>query len=63
MSVETSGVLGPQTLSFVKELGKRLKNQTGEVKSACYLMQRLSMAVQRGNGISVLGGLGSLPAF
>ena len=55
VAVETSGVLGPRSLSFVKELGRRLRCQTGEVKSSTYLIQRLSMAVQRGNAISILG--------
>lgn len=47
--VETSGVFRPQTLSSVKELGKRLRCQTGEDKFT-YLFQRLSIAV-RGNAI------------
>ena len=55
VAVETSGVLRPRSLSFVKELGRRLRCQTGETKSSTYLTQRLSMAVQRGNAISILG--------
>ena len=30
VAMETSGVFRPQTLSFVKELGKRLRYQNGE---------------------------------
>ena len=55
IAVETSGVLGPRTLTFVKELGRRLRSHTGEEKSSTYLLQRVSIAVQRGNAISVLG--------
>ena len=55
VAVETSGVFGPRTLSFVRDLGRRLRRQTGEVRSTAYLIQRLSVAVQQGNAISVLG--------
>ena len=51
------GAVGPQTLSFLKSLGNRLRQVTGEEKSFTYLLQRLSVAVQRGNSASVLGTL------
>ena len=35
------------------------KYQTGEEKVGTYLIQRLSIAVQQGNAISILGGLDS----
>ena len=54
IAVESSGVFGPQSLAFVKELGRRLRYQTGEEKATAYLIQRLSIAVQRGNAISIL---------
>ena len=44
VAVETSGVFVPQTLSFVKELGKWLEYQTGDRKSTKYLIQFLSIA-------------------
>ena len=59
IAVETSGVFGPQTLAFVKELGRRLGSHTGEEKASTYLIQRMSIAVQRGNAISFLGDFGS----
>ena len=40
---------------FLKELGHRLKQVSGEANSFAYLTQRLSVAVQRGNAASVLG--------
>ena len=55
VAIETSGVFGESTYRFVKELGRRLRQHTGEVKSTTYLIQRLSIAVQRGNAISILG--------
>ena len=45
IAVESSGVFGPQSLTFVKELGRKLRYQTGEEKAGTYLIQRLSMAV------------------
>ena len=32
IAVETPGVFGPQTLAFVKELGRGLRSHTGEEK-------------------------------
>ena len=52
------GPFGPKSLAFVKELGGRIREQTGEEMPTSYLIQRLSMAVQRGNVAAVLGSLG-----
>ena len=59
---ETSGVVGPLSQIFLKELGHRLSATTGDTKSYSYLLQRLSVAVQRGNAASILGTLFS-PSF
>ena len=59
VAIETSGVIGPQSLVFLHELGRRLEQTTGEAKSRAYLFQRLSIAIQRGNAASVLGSSGS----
>ena len=53
VAIETTGVFGPRTLSFVKSLGKRLFRHSGDPKSTSSLFQRLSIAVQRGNAISI----------
>ena len=58
VAIETSGVFGPKSLLFVHELGRRIARVTGEVKSTNYLVQRLSVAVQRGNSAAVLGTMG-----
>ena len=42
-------------MTFVKELGGRVARVTGDQKSSYYLLQRLSVAVQRGNADSVMG--------
>ena len=58
--VETSGVVGPEALNFLQDLGKRLRRAMGETKSRHYLLQRPSVAVQRGNAVAVLGSIGDL---
>ena len=61
IAIETFGAMGKKTLSLLKELGHRVRRCTGEVKEKAFLLQRLSVAVQRRNTASVLGSVG-LPA-
>ena len=49
MAIESSRVVGPQSMDFLRDLGRCLAHVTGEAKSMTYLLQRLSVAVQRGN--------------
>ena len=49
---------GSQALHFVKDLGCRLWSAIVESNSLQFLIQRLSMVVQRGNAGSVLGTIG-----
>ena len=46
VATETAEVIGPQSLKFLKELGRRIRQQTGDSNAS--LLQRLSMAIQRG---------------
>ena len=55
LAVETLGVWEEEGLSFLKELGRRTSLLTGERRETVYLLQRLSVAVQRGNAASILG--------
>ena len=55
VAIETTGVFGPKTKEFLKELGHRLRQVSGEANSYAYLTQRPSVAVQRGNAASALG--------
>ena len=43
-----------QSRAFLKELGRWLRCETGEANSTSHLMQRLSVAVQRGNAAVIL---------
>ena len=55
IAIESSGACGPLTLEFLRDLGNRLRQATGEESSFVYLLQRLSVAVQRGNAAAILG--------
>ena len=57
ISIETCGVWGGLGMSFVKEVGKKIIEQTGEKRSTAFLFQSIGIAVQRGNALSILGTL------
>ena len=59
VALESSRVFGPQSLLFVKELGRKLRHQTGQEKAAAYLIQCLSIVLQQGNAMSILECVGS----
>jgi len=44
------------TLLFA--INRRITESTGELRATEYLLQRLSVAIQRGNAASVLGSVG-----
>ena len=45
VAVETLGPMGPEAKSFLLDLGRRLRQHTGELRSTSYLIQRISMAI------------------
>ena len=49
------GAFGPRFLTLMKDLGRKVRKETGEEKSSSYLFQRLSMAVQRRNAAATIG--------
>jgi hypothetical protein len=55
IAVETLGALGDDATDFLHQLGRRIAAVTGERRSTEFLLQRLSVAIQRGNAASVLG--------
>jgi hypothetical protein len=57
VAVETGGSIGPQGLKVLKDIGRRLKRVSGDPTSTYHLLQLISVAVQRGNAISILGTL------
>ena len=59
VACETLGSWAPMGLKFVKDIGKRISESTGEQRSTSYLFQAISIAVQRGNTASVAGTIPS----
>ena len=57
VSVETLGSWNCDSLNFINNIGKKLTEVTGDPLETSYLFQRLSVAIQRGNEISVVGTL------
>ena len=55
VAMETMGAIGPESRAFLRELGRRVQLESGEANSTTYLLQRLSMAVQRGNAVAIMG--------
>ena len=49
-----TGVFGPRTTEFLKELGHRLRQVSGEANSYAHLTERLSVAVQQGNALGTM---------
>ena len=41
------GVFSSLSLEFLRELGRRMGSLPGEEREACFLFQRLSVAIQR----------------
>ena len=57
--IETMGAVGPRTAILLKDVRRRIAAEKGEPKSTDYLLQRLSVAMQRGKcaSVYVLGGI------
>jgi hypothetical protein len=55
IAVETLGSWSGDALSFIKTLGKRLTEVTGDTQETFYLLQRLSVAIHRCNAICFIG--------
>ena len=53
VAIETLGAIGPKSLAFLKDLGRRIFQQSGESKATPYLLQRISVAVQQGNSAAI----------
>ncbi|KAJ4449385.1 hypothetical protein ANN_00784 [Periplaneta americana] len=56
-AVETFGPWNHDAKVLVSQIGKILISITGDRRCTTYLRQRLSIAIQRGNAMSVLGTL------
>ena len=57
VAVETLGPIGQEARVFLREVAHRITASTQEPLALQYLLQRVAVAVQRGNTASVLGSL------
>ena len=53
--ISKMGSRSPGSLKFVKDLGSRITEATGEKRAKSFLFQSLSMNLQRGNALCVMG--------
>lgn len=58
LAFESLGSIGPETQLFLKKLGKLMKKHSGEPRSLDFLLQRISIAIQRGNALNIRGTYG-----
>ena len=54
VAVETLGALGPEASSLLNAIVRRISLACGEERAHVFLLQRVAVAVQRGNAASVL---------
>ena len=55
VTIETSGVFGPEAITFIKELGHSIRAKTREPRSIQFLMQCIAVDVHRGKAAAVKG--------
>ena len=55
VAIETARAFGQEALTFLQELGYCLRVQMGEPWSHHHLLQKIVVAMQRGNTAAVLG--------
>ena len=53
VAVETSGAIGPSTLAFLRGVGLRISCARVEPRETEWLLQRVSLAIVRGNAMSI----------
>lgn len=55
VAIETLGTWGASARDLCREIGAKIADKTRDPRSHFFLVQRLSLAVQRGNVVSVIG--------
>src|ERR1700761_3661853 len=59
LAFETLGCMGPETQQFIGKLGSLMRIASRETRSKDYLLQKISIAIQRGNAACISAALGS----
>ena len=54
VAVETSGAMGKSTIQFFKDLGRRLAVRFQDQRESDFLLQRVSLAILRGDAFTIL---------
>ncbi|OXA62831.1 Neuropeptide capa receptor [Folsomia candida] len=57
VAMETTGVWAKEGLYLIEAIGERIASTTGEGRAKSFLIQRVSVAIQRGNVSAILGTL------
>ena len=55
VGIKTYGAYGPQGIKIVKQIGKKIQDVTGEKLSTFYPFQSISMVIQKGKAVCVMG--------
>ena len=55
IAIETLGEFGSSVIDFFNVLGYRMRTVSQDTRASMFLMQRLSVAMQRGNAACILG--------
>ena len=55
IAIETLGAFGSSAIDFFNDLGRRMRAVSQDTRAGTFLMQRLSVAMQRGNAACILG--------
>jgi hypothetical protein len=55
LAFETLGPWCKETIHFINVIGNRLITESGDSKSKKFLFERISLAIQRGNAVSIPG--------
>ena len=58
VAVETTGAMGTDALDFFADIGSRVRAISNEAQSHSFILQQVSVALQRNNAASVLGTIG-----
>ena len=57
IAIETSSAFGPEAADFFDDLGHRLIAISGDTRAKHFLIQRVSMAIQKGNAAAIIGAI------
>ena len=57
VAMETLGSWGTESLKFIREVGQRIANNFNDKRATSFLLQAISVAVQRGNVTSIKGSV------